>query len=126
MDVIIPYYNHILHVYIHLILYDHHIIIWVFSYETSFRVPFFGEMFFFFEATVVSAAPWTFTHMDSTWTVEVEGSKLHVTADCPEPRFFLVEMDTDRTWEGGSVAVYMAAWFLLFFFYRKMTRDDDV
>ena len=64
--------------------------------------------------------------MDSTWTVEVEGSKLHVTADCPEPRFFLVEMDTDRTWEGGSVAVYMAAWFLLFFFYRKMTRDDDV
>ena len=48
VDVIIPYYNHILHVYIHLILYDHHIIIWVFSYETSFRVPFFGEMFFFF------------------------------------------------------------------------------
>jgi len=35
-------------------------------------------------ATVVSAAPWTFTHLDSTWTVEVEGDKLHVTADCPE------------------------------------------
>ena len=34
--------------------------------------------------TVVSAAPWTFTHLDSTWTVEVEGDKLHVTADCPE------------------------------------------
>ena len=70
---------------------------------------------------MVSAAPWTFTHMDSTWTVEVEGSKLHVTADCPEPRFFLVEMDTDRTWEGDSVAVYMAAWFLLFF----LPKNDE-
>ena len=34
---------------------------------------------------MVSATPWTFSHMDSTWTVEVEGNKLHVTADCPEP-----------------------------------------
>ena len=34
---------------------------------------------------MVSATPWTFSHMDSTWTLEVEGNKLHVTADCPEP-----------------------------------------
>eukprot|EP00434_Breviolum_minutum_P009688 symbB.v1.2.008528.t1/scaffold532.1/size190944/2 len=38
-------------------------------------------------ATVVSATPWTFTHMDSTWTLEVEGNKLHVTADCPETKW---------------------------------------
>ena len=30
------------------------------------------------------AAPLTFTHADSTWTIELEGDKLHVTADCPE------------------------------------------
>ena len=45
---------------------------------------------------MVSAAPWTFTHLDSTWTVEVEGDKLHVTADCPEPWI------CKKPWEDGA------------------------
>ena len=81
---IIIYYIYYIYTYIHMIIYDHHMIILV-----CFIWNFVGclvDCFFLFEATVVSAMPWTFTHMDSTWTLEVEGNKLHVTADCPEPR----------------------------------------
>lgn len=34
------------------------------------------------------ADPLTFMHADSTWTIELVGDKLHVTADCPDTWLF--------------------------------------
>lgn len=35
---------------------------------------------------VTTAAPLTFTHLDTTWTIELHEDEgdLHVTADCPD------------------------------------------
>ena len=37
---------------------------------------------------VTTAAPLTFTHLDTTWTIELheDEGELHVTADCPDTR----------------------------------------
>ena len=37
---------------------------------------------------VTTAAPLTFTHLDTTWTIELHEDEgdLHVTADCPDTR----------------------------------------
>ena len=68
---------------------------------------------------MVSATPWTFTHLDTTWTLEVEGDKLHVTADCPEPWI------CKKSWKegAGTQKSRTCNWWKIGNFFGRIARD---
>lgn len=48
------------------------------------------------------ADPLTFMHADSTWTIELVGDKLHVTADCPETAWCGMGFNKDKPAMDGA------------------------